>query len=68
MKEKIKEIHMAISWRYFSNTYFDKSPLWFKEKLESTDNHSGFSSEEATTLKNGLLDLSDRIKHVADSI
>ena len=68
MKSKIKEIGMAISWRDFANTYFEKSPLWFQEKLEASDNNCGFSSEETTTLKNGLLDLSNRIKHVADSI
>ena len=68
MKSKIKEIGMAISWRDFANTYFEKSPLWFHEKLEGAEHDCGFSPEERATLKNGLLDLSNRIKSVAESI
>lgn len=68
MKSKIKEILKVISWREFANIYFQRSPLWFYEKLEGPEHESGFSLEETDTLKQGLLDLSERIKRVANSI
>ena len=68
MKSKIKEILKVISWREFANIYFQRSPLWFYEKLEGNEHESGFSLEEIYTLKHGLLDLSERIKRVANSI
>ena len=68
MKSEIKKIEKAISWRDFANTYFEKSLLWFHEKMESKGNDSGFSSDEKETLKKGLLDLSNRIRSVADNI
>ena len=29
MKKKVKDIQMAISWRDFANTYFQRSSSWF---------------------------------------
>lgn len=68
MKQKFKSILPFISWRGFANVYFEKSPLWFFEKMEGSDQEKGFSKEETETLKHGLNELSERIKSVANSL
>lgn len=62
---------MAISWREFANTYFHRSSSWFYHKLDGIDGNGGeggFTEEEAEQLRGALIDLSERIRRVADSI
>ena len=71
MKKRIKDIQMAISWREFANTYFHRSSSWFYHKLDGIDGNGGeggFTEEEAEQLRGALIDLSERIRRVADSI
>lgn len=71
MKKRIKDIQMAISWREFANTYFQRSSSWFYHKLDGIDGNGGgggFTAEEAEQMRGALNDLADRIRRVADAI
>ena len=71
MKKRIKDIQMAISWREFANTYFQRSSSWFYHKLDGIDGNGGgggFTAEEAEQMRGALNDLADRTRRVADAI
>lgn len=71
MKRKVKDILMAVSWRDFANTYFQRSSSWFYHKMDGIDGNGkegGFNQEELDQMKGALVDLSDRIRRVADSL
>jgi len=71
MKKRIRDIQMAISWREFANTYFQRSSSWFYHKLDGIDGNGGeggFTPQEAEQLRGALIDLSDRIRRAAESI
>ena len=71
MKNRMRDIYLAISWRELSRTYFDKSVSWFHNKMTGIDGNGGdggFNAEEAEQLKGALIDLSNRIRKCADSI
>ena len=71
MKKRIRDIQMAISWREFANTYFHRSSSWFYHKLDGIDGNGGeggFTEEEAEQMRGALMDLSERIRRVAESI
>ena len=51
MKKKLRDIQMAISWRDFANTYFQRSSSWFYHKMDGIDGNGGvggFTAEEAS--------------------
>ena len=71
MKKRIKDIQMAISWREFANTYFQRSSSWFYHKLDGIDGNGGeggFTPEEAEQMRGALIDLSNRIRRAAENI
>ncbi len=71
MKRRVKDIQMAISWRDFSNTYFQRSSSWFYHKMDGIDGNGGlggFSEEEAEQMRGALIDLSNRIRRAAENI
>jgi hypothetical protein len=71
MKKKLRDIQMAISWRDFANTYFQRSSSWFYHKMDGIDGNGGvggFSKEEAEQMRGALIDLSNRIRRAAESI
>ena len=71
MKKRIRDIQMAISWREFANSYFHRSSSWFYHKLDGIDGNGGeggFTEEEAEQMRGALMDLSERIRRVAESI
>ena len=41
MKKKVRDIQMAISWRDFANTYFQRSSSWFYHKMDGIDGNGG---------------------------
>ena len=60
MKKKLRDIQMAISWRDFANTYFQRSSSWFYHKMDGIDGNGGvggFTEEEAEQLRGALFDL-----------
>ena len=62
---------MAISWREFANTYFQRSSSWFYHKLDGIDGNGGeggFTPQEAEQMRGALIDLSNRIRRAAESI
>ena len=71
MKSRVKDVMMAISWRYFANTYFHKSSSWFYHKMDGIDGNGGtggFNAEEAELMRGALIDLSERIRRAAEEI
>ena len=71
MKKKLRDIQMAISWRDFANTYFQRSSSWFYHKMDGIDGNGGvggFTEEEAEQLRSALFDLSRRIRVAAENI
>lgn len=71
MKKRISDVQMAISWRDFANTYFQRSSSWFYHKMDGIDGNGGkggFNEEETEQFRNALFDLSSRIRRVAENI
>lgn len=71
MKQKLKDLLVAISWADLSRTYFGKSNSWLYHKMDGRDGNgkpTEFSKEEKEQLKNALFDLSHRIRTAAESI
>ena len=70
MRRRMGDVLMAISWREFANTYFQRSSSWFYHKMDGIDGNGGVGgfSEEADQMRNALIDLSDRIRSAADRI
>lgn len=71
MKRKVQDILMSVSWRDFSNTYFQKSSSWFYHKMDGIDGNGGtggFNAQETEQLRNALMDLSARIRRAAENI
>jgi hypothetical protein len=71
MKKRVKDIQMAISWRDFANTYFQRSSSWFYHKMDGIDGNGGvggFNEEETELMRGALIDLSNRIRRAAENI
>ena len=71
MKKRVRDIQMAISWRDFANTYFQRSSSWFYHKMDGIDGNGGkggFNEEETEQMRGALIDLSNRIRRVAEHI
>lgn len=71
MKKRISDVQMAISWRDFANTYFQRSSSWFYHKMDGIDGNGGkggFNEEETEMFRNALFDLASRIRRVAENI
>lgn len=71
MKRKVQDILMAVSWRDFAGMYFQKSSSWFYHKMDGIDGNGGaggFNQQEAEQMRNALMDLSTRIRRVAENI
>ena len=71
MKKKLKDVLMAISWRDFANTYFQRSSSWFYHKMDGIDGNGGkggFNEEEVEQMRGALIDLSNRIRRAAENI
>ena len=71
MKKKLSDVLMAISWREFANTYFQRSSSWFYHKMDGIDGNGGkggFNEEEVEQMRGALIDLSNRIRRAAENI
>lgn len=71
MKRRLRDIQMAISWRDFANTYFQKSSSWLYHKMDGIDGNGGaggFSEAEAEQMRGALIDLANRIRRAAENI
>ena len=71
MKQKLRDLMVAISWADLSRTYFGKSSSWMYHKMDGRDGNgkpTSFTPEESVRLKGALCDLADRIRRAADAI
>ena len=71
MKSRVRDISLIVSWREIAHQYFDRSASWFYHKLDGIDGNGGsggFTEKEAATLRAALLDVSERMRRVAETI
>lgn len=71
MKAQMQDLLISISWSDLAKRYFGKSGSWLYHKLDGIDGNRKpieFSEAEKEILKGALVDLSDRIRRVADTI
>lgn len=71
MKAQMQDLLISISWSDLAKRYFGKSGSWLYHKLDGIDGNrkpTEFSDAEKDILKGALVDLSDRIRRVADTI
>lgn len=67
MRNRLKDIELYISWRSLSQDYVGMGVRQFYHKLNGEDG-DGFTAEEAAKVKEGLLDIAERIKVSAEKI
>lgn len=68
-RELLQDITADISWFIFAKNYMGKSYSWFIKKFKGYDGNgqaSQFSPEEREQLRQGLFDLSERIRKAAE--
>lgn len=71
MRQRCEGLRLDISWQAFSHRYFQKSSSWFYHKFHGRDGNGGeggFTPEEVALFREGLYDLSARIRAVADGL
>ena len=71
MKSRVKDISLIVSWREIAHQYFDCSASWLYHKLDGIDGNGGsggFTEKEAAMLRDALLDVSARLRRVAETI
>lgn len=72
LRQKIIDILLSVSWRDFSTRYIGKKGTWLYDKIDGFDRYgesvSPMAESEMEQFKNGLLDLAERIKKVAESL
>lgn len=72
LKQKLDEILLAISWGEFANTYMGEKARWIYEKIDGYSFEGKpvepMSEDELLRFKNGLLDLAERIRRIAESL
>lgn len=72
LHQKVEDILLSVSWREFSNRYMGKKGGGIYDKINGFNQYGEpvppMTDKELTNFKNGLLDLSERIKKVAESL
>lgn len=72
LKQKLDDILLSVSWGEFANDYMGQNAQWIHEKIDGYtlegDPVESMNEEELLRLKNGLFDLCERIKRVAESL
>ena len=72
LRTKVDDILLAVSWREIARDYMKKPASWLHEKIDGYLRNGTpvmpMSTDETKKLKDGLLDLSERIKKVANSL
>jgi hypothetical protein len=71
IKQRLSDILTDISWAKIAQKYFGKSSSWMYHKLDGIDgngNKTDFTYSEQLQLKNALIDFSERIRKVAETI
>ena len=71
IKEKLSDILTEVNYGQLCLHYFQKNPTWLYNKInreEINGEIEDFSVEELALIKGALVDLSTRIRRVADSL
>lgn len=71
VKHRLSDIIMKITWREIAHDYFGKSASWLYHKLDGINGMGapgGFTEAEIKQLKEGLLDLSEKIRVASERL
>ena len=71
IKEKLSDILTEVNYGQLCIHYFQKNPAWLYSKInreQVNEETADFSEEELAIFKGALVDLSIRIRRVADSL
>lgn len=72
MYNKLEDIIISVSWREFAHRYMNIKAPWLYDKIYGFNQYGEpvppMTEEELAKFKNGLLNLSERIKRVAESL
>ena len=71
VKQRLFDIIMKITWREVAHDYFGKSANWLYHKLYGINGMGapgGFTESELCQLKEGLIDLSEKIRATAERL
>ena len=72
LKQKLDNILLSVSWKEFANDYMEKDSHWLHEKIDGYtfegNSVEPMNDEELHKFQNGLFDLCERIKRVAESL
>lgn len=67
MRNRLKEIELYISWMWLNKNHVGMSIRQFYHKLDGKDG-DGFTAEEAAKVKEGLLEVAEKIRICAERI
>lgn len=67
MRNRFKEIELYISWMWLNKKHVGMSIRQFYHKLDGKDG-DGFTAEEAAKVKEGLLEVAEKIRICAERI
>lgn len=71
VKSRLSDILMKITWREIAHDYFGKSASWLYHKMDGINGMGapgGFTETELQQLKEGLIDLSEKIRSAAERL
>lgn len=72
LHNKLEDIIISVSWREFAHRYMNRKAPWLYDKINGFNQYGEpvppMTEEELSKFKNGLLNLSERIKRVAESL
>lgn len=71
VKQSLRDIYLFITWGKFSNLYFQRSSSWIYNKFNGRDGNGGeggFTEQEKEQFKSALLDFSEKIRSIAETL
>lgn len=69
-RQALNEVYEQINWAYLAENYFGKSRSWIYHKFAGTNNGKpdDFSEIDKATLREALLDISQKLTNVAHNL
>lgn len=67
-KKKLGDDIVIIPWADVACTYFHRNPKWLYDKLDGRGEEPGFTGKEIEQLRSALVDLSARMRKIAEKI
>lgn len=69
-KQALLEVYEEINWAYLARNYFGKTRSWIYHKFSGTNNGKpdDFNEADRETLRNALLEISQKLVNVAQNL